>query len=290
MRDISSGPPVSIGVPVYNEERRLPGALDSLLAQSYTNFELIISDNASNDRTEEIARQYAASDDRVKYLRHQTNVGSFENFNRVFRASRGKYFMWAAADDRWDPRFIESCLIPLEEDDTVVLAYPQVVQIDAQGNKTGLMIGRFDSRDYETGLLRFVLSVLGCVRSNSIYGLIRRSALARTQLYRKTLGGGHICLSELSIIGKFAFVPDPLFFRRVDQHEASRRRVRRWLDSINPKDAGHRVWLPYGRMMWQYMDVAIRAPVGLAGKLAMAAAVCVAIPWRYRARLLRLWS
>ena len=106
---IGSGgvPSVSIGMPVFNGERTLLAALDSLLAQSFTDFELIISDNASTDQTESICREYAARDNRIRYVRQGTNIGAAANFKFVLAEARGEYFMWAACDDMRSPNFVE---------------------------------------------------------------------------------------------------------------------------------------------------------------------------------------
>src|SRR5437879_5289624 len=121
----ASPPRVTIGMPVYNGEARLATALDSLLAQDYRDFELIISDNASTDATGSICHDYARADGRIRYYRHPQNMGAAHNFQRVLQLARGQYFMWAAYDDLWDPDFLTRCLAVLETDPSAVLAYPQ---------------------------------------------------------------------------------------------------------------------------------------------------------------------
>jgi glycosyltransferase involved in cell wall biosynthesis len=103
-------PLVSIGMPVFDGERFVGEALESLLAQDYPHFELIVSDNASQDRTEEICREYQQRDRRIRYIRQQENRGSPWNFAFVARESRGDYFLWAAHDDLWHPTFLRKCL------------------------------------------------------------------------------------------------------------------------------------------------------------------------------------
>src|SRR5688572_10868700 len=98
-------PRVSIGLPVYNGENYLAEAIDSILAQTFEDFELIISDNASTDRTQEICEAYAAKDGRIRYYRSEVNKGSAWNFNRVFELARGEYFKWAAHDDYIAPEY-----------------------------------------------------------------------------------------------------------------------------------------------------------------------------------------
>lgn len=107
-------PKVSIGIPIYNEEKWVTRALESLLAQSYPNIEFIISDNASTDRTGEICRVYKAKDKRVKYYCNDTNISLSHNYEKVVQLSQGKYFMWAAADDWWAPDFVKLLVEELE--------------------------------------------------------------------------------------------------------------------------------------------------------------------------------
>ena len=127
-------PKVSIGMPVYNGEPFIREALDSLLVQTFTDFELIISDNASTDKTEQICREYAAKDKRIRYIRQEINRGAAANFQYVLDEAVGEYFMWAAADDLWDSEFILK-LIPLVERENIVLAFSGWVEIDENNNQ-----------------------------------------------------------------------------------------------------------------------------------------------------------
>jgi glycosyltransferase involved in cell wall biosynthesis len=99
-------PEASIGMPVYNGEKTIRAALDSVLAQTFTDFELIISDNASTDGTTAICREYAARDRRIRYVRQRENRGPAANFRFVLDEAVGKYFMWAACDDIRSPDFL----------------------------------------------------------------------------------------------------------------------------------------------------------------------------------------
>ena len=115
-------PRVTIGLPVYNGQNYLVETLESLLAQTYTDFELVISDNASTDRTEAICRQYAAGDARIRYYRNDENIGASANYNRAFELGRGEYFKWAAHDDLLAPTYLERCVEVLDANPDVVLA------------------------------------------------------------------------------------------------------------------------------------------------------------------------
>src|SRR5690349_812781 len=92
-------PQVSIGLPVYNGEKYLLNAIGSLLKQDFEDFELVISDNASTDKTEAMCHEFAAKDKRIRYHRNETNIGATGNYNRVFRLSNGEFFRWASHDD-----------------------------------------------------------------------------------------------------------------------------------------------------------------------------------------------
>src|SRR5437867_8743488 len=127
-------PRVNIGMPVYNGERFLEEAIDSMLNQSFKDFELIISDNASTDRTQEICRAYLARDRRIRYFQNQTNLGATANFNRVFELSSGEYFKLANADDLSAPDLLAKCVAVLDAHPEVVLCYPKTTIIDENGD------------------------------------------------------------------------------------------------------------------------------------------------------------
>src|SRR5437868_11959393 len=110
-----TGPLVTIAVPVRNGEKYVARALDCVLAQTYENFELLISDNASTDGTYEICQRYTG-DARVQLWRNEQNIGANGNFDLTLERAAGKYFMWAAADDMWAPRFVEALVHELETD------------------------------------------------------------------------------------------------------------------------------------------------------------------------------
>jgi glycosyltransferase involved in cell wall biosynthesis len=210
----SSKPRVSIGLPVRNGARYLGEAVDSLLRQTYTDFELIISDNASTDQTEAICREYVARDPRVRYYRSSQDVGLANNYNYLFIRARGEYFKWAAADDVHEPDYLARCLDVLERDPGVVLAYGKVRFIDENGGPLNVTDSGFDLRsEVARERIRYVIYAYSWV--NAIFGVIRTDALAKTRLLPKYPGGDYPLLGELATIGKFVEVPEPLFLRRV---------------------------------------------------------------------------
>lgn len=268
-----SRPLVSIGMPVYNGERFIREALDSLLAQDYENFELIISDNASIDGTQEICLEYAGRDKRIRYIRNEENTGAIKNFNYVFRLSEGEFFMWAASDDRWHSRFISRCLETIRSDSSIVLVYPQAVLIDVKGRSYGIMPGRLDTRDYDP-VSRFNLAMWGYIYGNHIYGLIRAEALAKTRLFQSMFSPDRILLAELSLLGAFAHIPEPLFFRRrLGKDEDMRQRHKRWLEDIDPTNRGKHIFFPGVRLFYEYIRVAAHAPLPRSKRVALIAAL-----------------
>lgn len=131
---MKSSPRVSIGLPVYNGDNYLIETLDSILAQTYADFELIICDNASTDGTAEICRTYAVQDDRIRYFRNETNVGAARNYNLTWEHARGEYFKWVAHDDPCAPQLIERCVAALDSMPDVIMAYGRTILIDARGD------------------------------------------------------------------------------------------------------------------------------------------------------------
>ena len=171
----NDAPLVSIGLPVFNGEKFLQQALGSLLAQSFSNFELIISDNASTDKTEKICGKYATQDARIRYIRQSDNIGALENFNFVLDVAKGKYFMWAAVDDQWDSNFIQILLEKLQERPKAIGAFCPYQWINEE---TGEIIEGVLNHDYENPFAFFrLLKFTWTYRDMCIYGLMRREAL-----------------------------------------------------------------------------------------------------------------
>lgn len=209
---VDSRPLVNIGMPVYNGEKYIRKALDSLLRQDYENFELIISDNASTDRTQEICLKYAAGDERIRYYRNERNMGATWNFNRVFELSSGQYFMWASCHDLWEPVFLERCVEIMEVEPGVVLSYSLAGNIDTDGRKLKLMRGP-DTRGLSL-MPRCQVVLWGLQYAYPVYGLIRTEVLKKTRLGRPVIGSDLILLLELSLLGEFAQISEVLLHIR----------------------------------------------------------------------------
>ena len=167
-------PKVSIGMPVFNGGATLREAIESLLAQSFTDFELIISDNGSTDDTEEICREYDAVDERIRYVRQPKNRGAAENWAFLLDQALGEYFMWAAHDDLWDPSYIHELTSVLDADSSVGVAFSGRVLFNrSTGSKTNYLTGYTTSR---FKLFRYFFRVFQC-EVLIIYGLHRTNII-----------------------------------------------------------------------------------------------------------------
>ena len=175
---MDSAPLVSIGLPVFNGERYIPQALDSLLAQSYDNFELNISDNASTDGTEEICRLYAAKDHRVHYYRQPRNVGLMGNWRCVLQLASGEYFLWAQHDDCWSMNYIGTLLACLLACPNAILAAGRTLYIDVDGNPYPLDPDDAPVR-HGNGNLSTAKQLLQQHAQGWLHGLFRRDELLR---------------------------------------------------------------------------------------------------------------
>lgn len=275
-------PKVSIGLPVFNAERFVAETIDSILAQTFEDFELIISDNASTDGTEKLCLRYAANDGRIRYVRSRENLGLAHNYNQTFRLASGEYFKWAAHDDVLRPTFLERCVESLERDPSLVMSYTQWAPIDEAGNpvrpnEIRYPAWRADSPDpVERFRFRFRVEPRP---PSAIYGLFRSDVLRRTRLFRPTHGGDHILIAEVSLYGPFFEVPETLFLNRWHTGSGGKRptyreRVGVYLPASRAESLGHRpigAFLLFGKTMAQtgvaQADSIRRAPLSTSEKL-----------------------
>jgi glycosyltransferase involved in cell wall biosynthesis len=206
-------PRLSIGIPVYNGERFVEQGIRSILNQTFTEFELILSDNASTDRTAEICQDFAAQDRRIRYFRSDRNKGGGWNHNRVLELARGGYFKWQSHDDLCAPTMVEKCVEALDQDGGAVLAHPAATVIDEAGNfiENYTIELRTDSPDVATRFYDLVMIYHQCYQ---IYGVIRRSALEKTGAMGNFVNGDGVLLANLALYGHFRKIPEPLFFSR----------------------------------------------------------------------------
>lgn len=212
---MSASPRVSIGMPVYNGEEFIREAIDSLLAQDFTDFELVISDNASQDATEEMCLKYQARDSRIRYIRHTENRGAPWNFAFVAREARGEYFMWAAHDDLWDPTYIRKCLATLEAHPQAVLCCTEDAVIERDGTPCAAWKNYKNIETLGMTPVQRIHELICRMGWFALYGLIRREAVLKISLGLEVLGADVILLLELLLLGDCAKVPEHLFKTRI---------------------------------------------------------------------------
>jgi glycosyltransferase involved in cell wall biosynthesis len=251
---------VSVGLPVYNGERYLVEAIDSILSQTFEDFELIISDNASNDRTQEICKDYQNKDHRIRYYRFSKNMGVARNYNRVFELSKSEYFRWASADDISAPEQIQRCIEVLDREPDVVLCYPKTIIIGEDGEFIKEYDDNLDLRllSAKERFFTFFDRVRLC---NVQYGLMRSIALGQTSLLRNYPGSDVVLLGELTLYGQFFEIPDFLFYRRFhSQASSSITNDEDRQEFYDPATRGN-ISLNLWRTQFEYFVSVVRAPL-----------------------------
>jgi glycosyltransferase involved in cell wall biosynthesis len=260
----SNPPRVSVGLPVYNGDRFLSEAIESLLAQTFHDYEIIISDNGSTDCTEEICRSYAERDDRIRYYRNKENRGATYNYVRVFKLSRGGYFKWATHDDLHAPQFLEKCVEVLDRDPSVCLCYPRAVKINDERQTVGTFSYGVDTQRpqliWPQERLRAILWLN--IGAPAIYGVIRSDVLRKTAGFGGTHAADQVLIAELALYGRLHEIPEALFIHREHSHRSvhenpSHHDMVVW---ANPATAG-RITFPVWKVLGEYLSAIYRAPL-----------------------------
>lgn len=240
---------VSVGMPVFNGERFLAGAIDSILAQTHTDLELIISDNASTDSTPDICSFYRARDSRIRYFRQVSNIGATANFNFVMDARLGDYFMWAAYDDLRDPAYLGCVLESLSANPKAILAHSWQAIIESTNPDISLSLGL--QAGYPDGILsdsvaERVQAYVGCRHYSAIYGLYRTDVLTRIGKLQDCFNGDGEYLLRVVLAGPILVVNATLFFYRVLN---SAETYRQWFDSHDDDHLAN--YHLYRRAIWR---------------------------------------
>ena len=280
-------PTLSIGLPVYNGARFIEQTLDSLLTQTYTDFELIISDNGSTDRTEDICRRYAGADQRIRYVRHAVNRGATFNWNFVISQARGEYFKWASASDYCAPRFIEACMDILRANDDVVLCYTRTFLLrEDEANK------ELDPQDIavhdDQPAERFLRMMRHHARNNAQAGIIRRRALAKTRLNRPYPHSDRVLMAEIAAQGKFHVVDEPLLYRRFNRETSSAQALdkRQLREFLAPERNGFLAHFEMWSQQIDFLYTSLRLPIPVRERLRLSLRVARRVWWR-RVEMLR---
>ena len=235
-------PKVSIGMPVYNGENYIREAIESIIIQTYQDFELIICDNASVDNTRDICLYYKRKDKRISYICNERNLGASKNFNKTFQISQGEYFKWATHDDKISANMLESCVRLLDKDKSVILAYPRTISIDPHGKEIQTRNEHFVVTSASPAW-RYTQLCLYMYKCYPVFGLMRSQYLRQTRLIDSFPHSDRILLLELSLLGRFSEVSEAIFYRRF-HHQNS------LLENVSPLE----------RMLWFNADYTGKPP------------------------------
>jgi glycosyltransferase involved in cell wall biosynthesis len=255
-------PRVSIGLPVYNGEPFLRQSIDSILAQTFHGFELIVCDNASTDATARICEEYAARDGRVRYFRNARNIGGINNANLTFERARGELFRWAAHDDVCAPTLLERCVRLLDERPDAVVVYPGTINIDEDGIETGARNGKEGTGASPSA--RFRQLSYRFHPCEPIYGVIRSEVLRKTRLQQNYTGSDRALLCELALHGPFVQIPEPLFYKRYhrgNQYKDWRGRMAWFLPDLQKSG---KPTFPNWLQLFDYLETVRRVPLPFA--------------------------
>jgi glycosyltransferase involved in cell wall biosynthesis len=203
---MTSRPLVSIGIPVYNGERFITDAINSVQNQTYTNLEIVISDNCSTDKTTEICLGYAAGDGRIRYSRNTTNIGLTQNILRVMKLATGDFFMLACADDIRPCNAVEVLVRTLLQNPQAVMAHGPVLakSRDFQVEFTNKM--ELASPDPAKRVRTFTKEI---GHNAMVYGLYRRTAL-RNSVFGDHFGQDYLMCLQMCMLGPIEYTATPM--------------------------------------------------------------------------------
>jgi glycosyltransferase involved in cell wall biosynthesis len=257
---MSVSPPLTIGLPVRQGENYLSESLDSLLAQTYSDFELIISDNASTDGTEEICRDYAARDSRIRYIRQPVNIGAAPNHNYLVRVAGGRLFKWAAHDDLFAPKLIQRCIEALEDQAQLILAHTYTGSVDERGSSLKIYDYQL-ATDSPQPSKRF-RSLMFTEGGDDFYGVIRIDVMRRIASHNSYHNAGRKLVAEMSLHGPFYQVPEVMFWRREHGGRGDNLgSIQRVCTNLDPRRKGQSAARLMAEMVAAYPVAINRAPL-----------------------------
>lgn len=212
---MSGSPRVSIGIPVYNGAATIGATIESLQAQTFGDFELIVCDNASTDGLADRVTDMARLDQRIRHVRHPVNLGANRNYSHAAKVARGEFLKWSSASDWCAPTFLERCVEALDRDPGAVLAVPRTRLF--QGDPAQSEDYPYDIEILEERPLDRLLALDARMRlNNAINGVIRLSALHRTRLIEPYHCADLVLMGHLAVLGRFRLIDAPLFYRRME--------------------------------------------------------------------------
>jgi len=271
-----NAPAVSVGLPVFNGGKYLKEAIDSVLAQTFRDFEFIISDNGSTDDTREICEEYASADPRIRYCRAEKNMGGGWNFNNVFFLSRGVYFVWFCHDDLWSPDFLEKHVDVMNKRPELASCYSRTSFINAEGDPIYSIVGRpyMAGSDPAVRFRRFLRYHTPTNECSQVLGLFRSDVLKKTRLMGIYPSSDMILLGEILLRGPAFEIPECLLIRRdhplksTNAYHSMEERAE-WYD---PRKKG-KIQLTTWRWVYEWSRSVLRVPIRFEEKWRSLAAV-----------------
>lgn len=259
---IEKQPLVTVGLPVYNGAAQIRVALDSMLAQDYGNFEVIVLDNASTDNTESVVREYVERDRRIQYFRNESNIGAVANFEKVTQFRSGKYFCWLAHDDCRAPSFLSKCVAKLEANPDAILCSVDVGVLGEKGELLTQFEGNVGFLGLETMGVNVVDKVADFVNRACccvVYGVMRSEVFDAVGKFPAVFGWDYIFLVKLLLIGDFLRVPEKLIFYTFTQ-----KNVGQYLDLLFvPQDRPQKAITGQAKML---IRVVLESNIGIEDK------------------------
>lgn len=261
-------PKLSVGMPVYNGAEYLPETLESILKQTFSDFELVISDNASTDNTQEICQRYVAKDSRLRYFRNERNIGASDNYNAVYYHSRGEYFKWASSNDLCDKNFLQSCVDVLDSRPDAVLAHPKTRLFETTMADANDYNDNLDIQD-DNACTRFKAFITQVSLNNIMNGVIRSAALRHSAMIKPFFSSDVSLMAEMSLYGKFVEIPQYYFYRRMDPKTATKlKNATEVLRHYDP-DLKNLMLFPTWKINLEYWKGVFRAPISMAEKICL---------------------
>lgn len=210
-------PKVTIGLPVRNGESFLERAIDCVLSQTFEDLELVISDNGSTDRTEEICASYAGQYPRIRYFRNDPDIGVLRNFNWLVELARGEYFRWLGVDDWLEPDYVAECVAALDANPHCIAVSTEQDHFEDTGKRRFLEYRgpRVDSDQPHERFARMLwFLTAGIYPFDPLFSMFRRQTLAESRLHQLMPLADRVLAAELSLVGPYCHVPKCLAHRR----------------------------------------------------------------------------
>lgn len=304
---MSWNPSVSMGLPVYNGSPHLKEAIESLLAQTFGDFEIVISDNASNDDTQDVCEYYARRDRRVRYHRNAENIGLINNFNRVFDLAETPYFKWVAHDDLHEPRYLECCFPPIRDDPSISVSHCETALVDTAGtplpyeadlnccidaaNDCRWLLDRADCATGASAARRFRDVLAYQIMCSPVYGLMPRHLLKQTDLQQTFFSSDKLLLAHMALMGRFRIAPEILFKKRMHAGMTSVMKGASQKTHIDPASGSRSL---RSQKLSGYLDILKRSKLSPGQRVACgyylalhSASSIFPLEWRYRPGLIK---